>query len=405
MKIALENHACYMKLNKFHCIFLLLYYPFQLVSGQSSSGKPEVVQTKVFVTHQGHECSDNFATQETKTLYLNLYSLTGKNILFGHQDDPCYGVGWKYLEGRSDIRDVTGQYPALYGFDLGRIELGLPYNLDSVPFEKTRLFIREAYDRGGVITLSWHLNNPLTGKTAWDNKPGAVASILPGGEKNELYNIWLDRVAEFLSGLKGKNGESIPVILRLFHELNGGWFWWGKDQCTPEEMKQLWRYTIHYLRDVKNIHNLLYAFNTDKFYSGAEYIERYPGDDFIDIMGFDIYQGGALHDNNVFTHFFSRELDMIDSVALSHQKIPALTEFGCNGLPDSTWWTKVFFPTIASHKIVYALAWRNAGKKQAGNSEYYVPYSGSNSAPDFKKMSESGIILFETGIKSKNIYK
>ena len=152
---------------------------------------------------------------ETKALYKNLYQLIGKNILFGHQDDPCYGVGWKYIHGRSDIRDITGEYPAVYGFDLGRIELGLAYNLDSVPFEKTRQFIREAYERGAVITLSWHLNNPLTGGNAWDNKPGAVASILPGGAKNALYTIWLDRVAEFLSSLKGKNGEPIPVILRL----------------------------------------------------------------------------------------------------------------------------------------------------------------------------------------------
>ena len=111
-------------------------------------------------------------------------------------------LDWKYVPGKSDIRDVTGEYPAVYGFDLGRIELGWPYNLDSVPFEKTRLFIREAYERGGVITLSWHLNNPLTGGTAWDNKPGAVASILPGGAKNALYTIWLDRVADFLASLK-----------------------------------------------------------------------------------------------------------------------------------------------------------------------------------------------------------
>ena len=108
-------------------------------------------------------CSDTLATAETKALYKNLYQLIGKNILFGHQDDPCYGVGWKYVSGRSDIRDITGEYPAVYGFDLGRIELGSAYNLDSVPFEKTRQFIREAYERGGVITLSWHLNNPLTG--------------------------------------------------------------------------------------------------------------------------------------------------------------------------------------------------------------------------------------------------
>ncbi len=152
----------------------------------------------------GQDCSDPQATPETKALYRNLYNLIGKNILFGHQDDPCYGVGWKYIGGRSDIRDITGQYPAIFGFDLGRIELGLSYNLDSVPFEKTRQYIQEAYERGAVITLSWHLNNPLTGGTAWDNKPGAVASILPGGPKNALYTIWLDRVADFLASLKGK---------------------------------------------------------------------------------------------------------------------------------------------------------------------------------------------------------
>jgi hypothetical protein len=374
-----------MKLNVFAGFFLLLFCSSRISRAQ--------------------ECSDKQASPETKALYKNLYQLIGKKILFGHQDDPCYGVGWKYISGRSDIRDLTGEYPAIYGFDLGRIELGWAHNLDSVPFEKTRLFIREAYERGGVITLSWHLNNPLTGGTAWDSKPGAVASILPGGVNNSLYTVWLDRVADFLGSLKGKKNENIPVILRLFHELNGSWFWWGKNQCSPDEMKQLWRYTIHYLRSEKNIHNLLYAYNTDKFNSGAEYVERYPGDELIDIMGFDIYQGGTLKENTAFAEFFARDLGMLDSVAAAHQKIPALTEFGYNGIPDSSWWTKVFFPTITSHQIVYALAWRNAGKKQSGDSEFYVPYPGAASASDFKKMSVSGKILFENGIKSNNIYK
>ncbi len=145
----------------------------------------------------GQHCSDTLATAETRALYQNLYQLIGKNILFGHQDDPCYGVGWKYINGRSDIRDITGEYPAVFGFDLGRIELSQSYNLDSVPFEKTRFYIGEAYARGAVITLSWHLNNPLTGGNAWDNKPGAVAAVLPGGVKNALYTIWLDGLLIF----------------------------------------------------------------------------------------------------------------------------------------------------------------------------------------------------------------
>jgi mannan endo-1,4-beta-mannosidase len=85
--------------------------------------------------------------------------------------------------------------------------------------------------------------------------------------------------------------------------------------------------------------------------------------------------------------------------------MPALTEFGYNEMPDSTWWTTVFLPTIKNHRVVYALAWRNAGKKQSGNAEYYVPYPGAASASDFKKMSGYGKILFENGIKTKNIYK
>ncbi len=386
MKNSFGASACYMKRNLIAgFLFLVLCSPRTTIYAQ--------------------ECTDKQATPETKALYKNLYRLMGNSILFGHQDDPCYGVGWQYVPGKSDIRDLTGEYPAIYGFDLGRIELGWSHNLDSVPFENTRRYIREAYERGGVITLSWHLNNPLTGGTAWDNKPGAVASILPGGDKNSLYTIWLDRVADFLVSLKGNKKENIPVILRLFHELNGSWFWWGKNECSPEEMKQLWRYTIHYLKSEKNIHSILYAFNTDKFYSGEEYMERYPGDELIDIIGFDIYQKDAQKGNTAFAVFFNRELDMIDSLASSHKKIPALTEFGYNGIPDNSWWTKVFFPAIAPHQIVYALAWRNAGKKRSGDTEFYVPYPGAISASDFKIMSASGKILFENGIKSKNIYK
>src|SRR5579872_4799619 len=109
---------------------------------------------------------DKAATKETVHLYRHLKALASKGFLFGHQDDLAYGYGWKYIPGRSDIKDVTGDYPALYGWELGRIELDHAVNIDSVPFDKMKGFIREGYARGGVITISWHLNNPLTGGTA-----------------------------------------------------------------------------------------------------------------------------------------------------------------------------------------------------------------------------------------------
>ena len=94
--------------------------------------------------------------------------------MFGHQDDLAYGVGWKYEEGRSDIKDVTGDYPAVYGWELGHLEIDKPVNLDSVPFKKMQQLIKKGYERGGVITISWHLNNPLTGKSAWNPATGTV---------------------------------------------------------------------------------------------------------------------------------------------------------------------------------------------------------------------------------------
>src|SRR5258705_9854557 len=72
--------------------------------------------------------SDKNATKETVNLYKNLKKLAGKGFMFGHQDDLAYGVGWKYEEGRSDIKDVTGDYPAIYGWELGRLEIDAPVN-------------------------------------------------------------------------------------------------------------------------------------------------------------------------------------------------------------------------------------------------------------------------------------
>ncbi|MEO6328867.1 MAG: glycosyl hydrolase [Ginsengibacter sp.] len=349
---------------------------------------------------------DKKATKETIALYSNLKKLLGKGIMFGHQDDLAYGYGWKYEKGRSDIKDVTGDYPSVYGWELGRIELDQETNIDSVPFDKMKYFIRQAYDRGGVVTISWHLNNPLTGKTAWDPAPGTVASILPGGEKNELYKSWLDKVANFLLSLKGKNGECIPIIFRPFHELNGNWFWWGRDHCTPDELKQIWHFTVSYLRDKNNVHNLLYAYNTDRFNSAEEYLVKYPGDEWTDIIGFDIYQRkNGPEANNEFIKDASKMLATLEQIAEEKNKIPALTEFGYGLVPDSTWWTGVLSKALGFHKISYILAWRNAGKKPDGSSEYYLPFKGQASEKDFVEFSKDNKILFQKNISLQKLYQ
>lgn len=116
-------------------------------------------------------------------------------------------------------------------------------------------------------------------------------SILPGGQNHERYKKDLRKVAEFSSSLRDDDGKLIPFIFRPFHEFDGEWFWWGAAYNEPEEFKDLWRFTVHYLRDILNVHNMLYAFSPDiKFDSREDYLLRYPGDDYVDILGFDDYE-------------------------------------------------------------------------------------------------------------------
>jgi Glycosyl hydrolase family 26 len=345
---------------------------------------------------------DRKATTETFALYNNLKKQLDKGFMFGHQDDLAYGVGWKYQDGRSDIKDVTGDYPAVYGWELGHLEIDKVVNLDSVPFTTMQRMIKQGYERGGVITISWHLNNPLTGKTAWNSEPGTVTSILPGGSKHDLYKSWLDKIAAFMNGLKGNRGEFIPVIFRPYHELNGNWFWWGGKHCSPEEFKKLWIFTVSYLRDLKNLHHLLYAYNTDRFSSREEYLEKYPGDEWVDVIGFDIYQRNS--SNEKFIVDIDRMLSILEEIAKEKSKIPALTEFGGN-LSDSNWWTGTLLKGIGTHKISYVLGWRNAGWKAGGEFEGYVPYRGHSSSNDFIRFYKSENTFFEKDVSSQQLYK
>ena len=203
--------------------------------------------------------------------------------------------------------------------------------------------------------------------------------------------------------LRAKTGKPYLLSSDLFHELNGSWFWWGRNHCTPEELKAIYRFTETYLRDSRQVHNLLYAFNTDRFNSEEEYLERYPGDEWVDIIGFDIYQRNK--DNAQFIRDMDKSLSVLDKLAAEKNKVAALTEFGYGTLPDSTWWTNALLPAIGMHRIAYALAWRNAGKSPQGRYEYYVPFKGEASAQDFKLFYDNKRTLFQKDVTKEKLYR
>ena len=352
--------------------------------------------------------SDKKATPETVNLYRNLKKLKNKGFMFGHQDDLAYGVGWKYEKGRSDVNDVCGDYPAVYGWELGNLESAdNNNNIDGVPFNKMKQFIKEGYERGGVITISWHAHSPFGyPKGAWDTTHGTVTSILPGAENNELYNQWLDKVAAFFLSLKGSKGEAIPVLFRPFHELTGNWFWWGKNACSEFEFKTLWRYVVYYLKEVKHVHNLIYIYNVADFDTKENFLQRYPGDDVVDMVSFDSYQYNDPAKDDGFVKMVDKRLTILEEIATEKNKVAAFAETGYEAIPYPTWWTDVLLKAIGNHKISYVLVWRNHGYNESMKKmHYYAPYKGQVSETDFKKFYEMGNTLFEKDVKAEKLYE
>jgi mannan endo-1,4-beta-mannosidase len=155
----------------------------------------------------------------------------------------------------------------------------------------------------------------------------------------------LKKLSKFFKSLKGADGKAVPVIFRPYHEHTGSWFWWGADYCTEKEYKAFWQMTVNYLAK-KKVHNLLYAYSTDNFRSEVHYLERYPGDSFVDILGFDSYHRNAPKSNEQFVNNAQRMLGTIKELGLEKDKPYAVSETGLERVTEDNWWTNIVLSVI-----------------------------------------------------------
>lgn len=347
----------------------------------------------------GFSASSN-RTPETESLLSNLKKIASKGIMFGHQDDPLYGVTWEGDSDRSDVKSVVGDYPAVMGFDIGRIELGSKKSLDNVDFNIIRQEIINQFNRGGIITISWHMYNTLTGGDSWDiETKGVVTSILPNGENHNKFLTWLKQGADFFNSLVTEDGTKIPVLFRPWHEHTGSWFWWGKDNCTIEEYKELWLLTYNYFEE-QGVDNLLYTYSPDSHGPGEIYLERYPGDEYVDLLGLDIYHRGDEEGIEIYQNTLDTILSFLTEEGEKRNKPIAVTETGLEAIPIANWWTELLLPTLEKYPVTYVLVWRNARERP---NHYYAPYPGQKSADDFVKFFNSPKTLFVKDLP--NLYK
>lgn len=310
-------------------------------------------------------------------------------LLFGQQDFPFYGCDWAYRPGCCDVKACCGDYPAVLGCDLGEIELGTGHNLDGVPFDTMRREIVRQYERGGLTTVSWHPRNPLTGGDAWDvSDPGTVRSVLPGGRNHAKFLGWVDLAADFLNSLSTNDGTTVPVLFRPWHEHTGSWFWWGQRLCSTAEYEALWKMTVERMRD-RGV-RMLTVYSPNPCVTGLEYLERYPGDAWVDILGLDAYHSS---DAGAFVTRLGASLGIMDQIARDPRKPYAVSETGMEGIPRADWWTGVLMQGIGEQRPAYVLVWRNA-LQTLKPGHFYAPYPGQVSQADFNRFYASPRTLF-----------
>ena len=335
---------------------------------------------------------DKNATDETKALYANLWTIAEKGFMFGHHDDLWYGRYWYDEPGNSDTKAVCGDYPGVFSVDFGAI---MDNRYESAENAIRRRVIIEAYDRGMVVTACCHLNNPLTGGDSWDNsRNDVVKSILTEGNVTRIkYLQWLDRCADFANNLRGSDGKLIPIIFRPYHEHTQTWSWWGSKCTTEDEFIRFWKFTVSYLRDTKGVRNFIYAISPqmDEDYGSmvkSRLLYRWPGDDYVDFLGMDCYHYS-------WKAAFKSNLTAMSALSKEKKKPCGVTETGPEGFNRTDYWTNHILDSAKGQRVSFIVMWRN---KYIGTNEadrhFYSVYPGHESEDDFRAMYNDPVTFF-----------
>jgi len=385
-----------MKKRVLNAAIALMLLPFAGCSSEDENTQnypPPVAETPDVVTVDNVRSymSDPNATDETVALFYNLRNLSKTKYLVGQQD--AFNAFYNNAGSESDIKKATGSDPGMLGSDFMFItddnNNGQPNNWFFQQEQIITADAEEAYNKGMVNIFCWHLREPYEGTTFYTEdmtdfqKQNAFASILPGGENHEYYKAKLDKIAAVVKEIKGANGELVPIIFRPFHEFDGNWFWWGAAYSTPEQYKEAYRFTVEYLRDTKQVHNLLYAFSPDNSYSTeAQYLGRYPGDDYVDVLGMDNY-GDFANGSAAGTSTASNKLKMVSDIAKAKVKIAALTETGfqvtSSNSPVNGFFSNHVYNAMTNGdvQLAFVMFWANT------QNAYYVPPAGQPNTQDF----------------------
>jgi mannan endo-1,4-beta-mannosidase len=213
-------------------------------------------------------------TKEAVNLYNFLRNNYGKKIISGvmtlHSFDE---VTW--------LKANTGKEPAIVGLDFMHSGRGYTWYDSEEPIKDAKTY----WDRKGIPVFVWHWRDPLrTTEEFYTNKTSFDVSKINDPSSTEYKAMLAD--IDYVSGLLKKlQDQNVPVIWRPLHEAAGGWFWWGAKGAAP--CKKLYQVMYDRMVNHHGLKNLIWVWTREPNDNAW-----YPGDEYVDIVGRDIYKQG-----------------------------------------------------------------------------------------------------------------
>jgi mannan endo-1,4-beta-mannosidase len=167
---------------------------------------------------------------------------------------------------------------------------------------------------------------------------------------------------------------------------------------------------VQHLRDACQVHNLLFAFSLNDGFTNTQFTNFYPGNSWVDIIGLDAYQrpgtSSATYINNMKT-----QIDKLIVLCNDRNKLPAVTEMGCNNLASvngqvyDSWFTQVMYECIKKKQIAYCMLWRNPkGAALGDGTEFYCTFPNHSTVTDFNIFFQKIEILFSKTTGNKKLF-
>ncbi len=256
---------------------------------------------------------------------------------------------------------------SVIGFDLEELAAGETYGFPEPPLDALVALAQQ----GAVLSASWHATNPHTTSSAWDRSWTSLDALL-STTTPEGARFWADFDTK-LELLRRFQDAGVAVVLRPFHEANGGWFWWGRPD--PATYRQLWSMMQRRAWDA-GVHNVVWAYSfAARTWSGVRAPETLvPAH--VDLAGIDSYdpEGPQADPRD--------RLDLSGYAAVA-RRVPrmALTEVGPEQSSTGAWNPAVVTRVArdASPPPLWAMLWfdDDAGKKQIGSLTGGLRWLGS----------------------------